>query len=102
MELPEYDPDEPLVVRWEDVIAARNAVGSLRSIVKSMGRDQQIMLIAGFGLAAGLPGRRDPSDWLWSQEDSYEWLDDLVGRLTSALPGGVVGHEPYTSEGGSQ
>lgn len=93
MEFPEYDPNEPLVVRWEDVIAARNAVGSLRSIVKNMGRDEQIMLIAGFGLAAGLPDRSNP-DPVWSREASYEWLDDLVSRLTNALPGGVPGNEP--------
>lgn len=102
MEFPEYDPDEPLVVRWEDVIAARNAVGSLRSIVNNLGRDEQVMMIAGFGLAAGLPGRTGTHESPWSQEESYEWLHDLVGRLTSALPGGLVGHEPYGPEGGPQ
>lgn len=92
MEIPEYDPDEPLVVRWEDVIAARNAVGSLRMIVKSFGDDELIMQTAGFGLAAGVD--RPTPDWLWSQDESDEWLTALARRLTSALPGGVIGNEP--------
>lgn len=91
--MPEYDPNEPLIVRWEDVIAACNAAGALRSIVNNMGDDEQVMMIAGFGLAAGLPDRGSP-DLPWSQEDAYEWLDDLVGRLIHSLPGGVPGNEP--------
>lgn len=93
MEFHEYDPNEPLVVRWEDVIAARNAVGALRMIVKTLGDDERVMMTAGFGLAAGLPGRGGP-DPIWSQEESFEWLDDLVQRLTTSLPGGVIGNEP--------
>lgn len=97
MRTPDYDPNEPLVVRWEDVIAARNAVGALRGIVQDFGGDERVMLRAGFGLSAGTD-RGDPNR-LWSQQESEEWLHDLVRRLTQALPGGVPGHEPYPPSG---
>lgn len=81
----DFDPDRSLQVRWEDLIAARNATAALRSVIASLGHDQQVMAMAGFGLAAGLPGH-NASMTAASQEESMRWLYDLLGRLTAALP----------------
>lgn len=81
----DFDPNRSLPVRWEDVIAARNAVGALRSVIATLGDDPQVMSMAGFGLTAGLPDHaRDMA--AATPQESAQWLYDLLGRLNSALP----------------
>jgi hypothetical protein len=61
-----YDPDEPLVIRHQDAIAARNAVGALLSVMRDADvtlDDYQVWRI-GHGLALGIDRdvpRADPS-----------------------------------------
>lgn len=84
-----YDPDEPLVVRWADLVAARNAAQALLVVLK----DDQVDLEA-TDRAVGWQVR----DWLTtavdaghqqaleSREEAVRWLEDLVQRLWRCLP----------------
>lgn len=84
-----YDPAEPLLVRWADVVAARNAAVALRIILK----DNEVDLEAtkrsvGWQVREWLPTAvsTDPHAALSSREEAVEWLDELVQRLGSCLP----------------
>lgn len=86
-----YDPDEPLLVRWADVIAARNAVAQLLLMV----RQDELSEYRRFTLKGGLamsvrPVERD----LESDAEVDEWLEELRDRLRSCLPS--LGTTPYT------
>lgn len=84
-----YDPDEPLVVRWADLIAARNAAQALLVVLK----DAQVDLdttdrAVGWQVRDWLTTAVDtgPQQPLESREDAVRWLEDLVQRLWQCLP----------------
>lgn len=84
-----YDPDEPLVVRWADVVAARNAAQALLVVLK----DDQVDLestdrAVGWQVRDWLPTAvaPGPHQELGSHEDAVQWLEDLVQRLWRCLP----------------
>lgn len=84
-----YDPDEPLVVRWADLIAARNAAQALLVVLK----DDQVDLdgtdhAVGWQVRDWLPTAVDvgPHGALESREEAVRWLEDLVQRLWRCLP----------------
>ncbi len=84
-----YDPDEPLVVRWADLVAARNAAQALLVVLK----DDQVDLEAtgravGWQVRDWLPTAVDtaPHQALESREEAVRWLEDLVQRLWRCLP----------------
>lgn len=84
-----YDPDEPLVVRWADLIAARNAAQALLVVLK----DDQVDLEAtvrsvGWQVRDWLSTAVDtgPQQTLESREEAVRWLEDLVQRLWRCLP----------------
>lgn len=84
-----YDPDEPLVVRWADVVAARNAAQALLVVLK----DEQVDLertdrAVGWQVRDWLPTAVAPGshEALGSPEEAVQWLEDLVGRLWRCLP----------------
>lgn len=84
-----YDPDEPLVVRWADVVAARNAAQALLVVLKDPEVDlESTRLAVGWQVRDWLPtavaqGSHEP---LGSREDAVEWLEALVQRLWRSLP----------------
>lgn len=84
-----YDPDEPLVVRWADLVAARNAASALLVVLK----DDQVDLEAtvrsvGWQVHDWLTTAVDtgPQQALESREEAVRWLEDLVQRLWRCLP----------------
>jgi hypothetical protein len=84
-----YDPDEPLVVRWADVVAARNAAQALLVVLKDAEVDLEATSRAvGWRVRDWLPtavnhGAHAP---LRTQEETVEWLEGLVQRLWRCLP----------------
>lgn len=82
-----YDPDEPLIVRYADVIAARNAVANLANIV----RDKQTSLsdYSQGALKRSLTAAVDQGstrEQFTSLDEAAQWLVDLRDRLKSCLP----------------
>lgn len=84
--LEDYDPDEPLIVRYGDVIAARNAVVQLIQVLQdtqdppSPYREDVIRL----SLATAVE-KTGTGDFATIQ-DAAEWLIALRTRLTRCLP----------------
>ena len=84
-----YDPDEPLLVRWADVVAARNAAQALLIVLKDAGVDLESTDRAlGWQVRDLLPtavveGQREE---LGSREEAVAWLEELVQRLRRSLP----------------
>ncbi|GAW52564.1 MULTISPECIES: hypothetical protein [unclassified Nocardioides] len=85
-----YDPDEPLLIRWRDAIAARNAVVALMLILQ----DRALQLDAGLESAirdwlptAVAPGRRDQAEILEDRQQALAWVRELRDRLNRVLPG---------------
>lgn len=82
-----YDPSEPLIVTYADVIAACNAVGALLLIVKdtvdplSEFRQENIK----HGLATAVAPNLDHLAFA-SLDDAASWLLALRNRLTGCLP----------------
>lgn len=84
-----YDPDEPLVVRWADVISARNAAMALLVVLN----DPELELDAtsrnvGWQVRDWLPMAvvDGPGETLQTRDDAIEWLQALVQRLNRSLP----------------
>lgn len=86
-----YDPNEPLLVRWADVIAARNAVAQLLLVV----RQEELSEYRRFTLSGGLAmSVRSVERDLQSDAEVEQWLEELRDRLRGYLPPG--GKTPYT------
>lgn len=81
-----YDPDEPLIVRYGDVIAARNAVVHLIQMLQdpedppSPYREYVIR----YSLAKAV--EKTGTAEFATVEDAADWLIDLRTRLTGCLP----------------
>lgn len=86
-----YDPDEPLLVRWADVIAARNAVAQLLLVVRQdeLSEYRRFTLRGGLAMSV-MPVERD----LVSDTEVDQWLEELRDRLRGCLPSG--GETPFT------
>jgi hypothetical protein len=84
-----YDPNEPLLVRYADVIAARNAVAQLLLVVRQDELTEYRRVTLRGGLAMGvLTVERD----LESDAEVDQWLEDLRDRLRGCLPPGGETH----------
>lgn len=84
-----YDPDEPLIVRWGDLVAARNAAQALVLVLKDDQVDLEATdLAVGWQVRDWLPTAvgTGPHAALASREDAVHWLEDLVQRLWRCLP----------------
>jgi hypothetical protein len=84
-----YDPDEPLVVRWADVVAARNAAHALLVVLNDDEVDLESTTRAvGWQVRDWLPTAvgQGPHEELRSREEAVAWLEDLVQRLWTCLP----------------
>jgi hypothetical protein len=83
----DYDPDEPLVITYGDLLAARNAVGHLvlmlndRDDPPSQFRQESIRV--GVRFAVSRSGEEDRFETL---EEAVAWLTRLRDRLGSYLP----------------
>ena len=84
-----YDPEEPLVVRWADVVAARNAAQALLVVLKDPELDLETTSRAvGWQVRDWLPTAvgAGAHEALESPEQAVAWLEDLVQRLWRCLP----------------
>lgn len=84
-----YDPDEPLLVRWADVVAARNAAHALLVVLNDADVDLESTTRAvGWQVRDWLPTAvgQGPHEELGSREEAVAWLEDLVQRLWTCLP----------------
>ncbi len=84
-----YDPDEPLVMRWADVIAARNAAQALLIVLKDPEVDLEATRLAvGWQVREWLPTavEQGSHEALASREDAVKWLEELVQRLWRYMP----------------
>ncbi len=81
-----YDPDELLVVRYGDVMAARNAVGAWIQALKHRGtRDVSAYQQSALRSAIALSVERE-SLVFDTNDELLAWLRELQARLTHALP----------------
>jgi hypothetical protein len=84
-----YDPDEPLLMRWADVVAARNAAQALLVVLKDETVDLEATdralgwQVRDWLPTAVAPGPHEP---LGSREEAVMWLEELVQRLWRCLP----------------
>ena len=84
-----YDPDEPFVVRWADVVAARNAAQALLVVLKDAEVDLESTVMAvGWQVRDWLPTavHSGQHEALATHADAVEWVEDLVQRLWKCLP----------------
>jgi hypothetical protein len=87
-----YDPDEPLVVRWADVVAARNAAQALLVVLKDAEVDlEATSRVVGWQVRDWLPTSvsKRAHEPLGSQAEVVEWLKELVCS-TAMEPHAVV------------
>lgn len=86
-----YDPDEPLIVRYADVIAARNAVAQLinaltdQQNLPSEYRRQSVMFGVAAGVAAGVMPDGQSQEFA-TFEEAVRFLAGLRDRLGGSLP----------------
>jgi hypothetical protein len=84
-----YDPDEPLLVRWADVVAARNAAQALLVVLKDTEVDLDATRLAvGWQVREWLPTAvsKTTDETIGSREEAIAWLEDLVQRLWRCMP----------------
>lgn len=84
-----YDPDEPLVVPWADVVAARNAAQALLVVLRDAEVDlESTAMSVGWQVRDWLPTAVGPGphEPLASEADAVAWLEGLVQRLWRCLP----------------
>lgn len=90
-----YDPDEPLIVRYGDVIGARNAVAQLINALTDEQdppgeyRQQTVQMCVAAGVERDEPGRE-----FRSLDDTVRWLAALRDRLGECLPFPNTGRMP--------
>ena len=82
-----YDPHEPFIVSYGDLLAARNAVTELLLILRdthhpvTLHQRESILTGLRYGVVP-----RDETYALGTVDDAVGWLRDLQGRLTGCLP----------------
>lgn len=82
-----YDPEEPLVISYGDLIAVRNVVGNFVTVLRdqveppSDFRKESLRL----GIRIGVTKDREPYAFE-TFEETLQWLVDLRDRLTKLLP----------------
>lgn len=90
-----YDPDEPMVIPYADLIAARNAVSQLVAMLNdtldppSDFRKTEVQL--GVRLAVVRDGEPHTFDTF---SEAVTWLTELRGRLTRLLPDPPLPQQP--------
>lgn len=82
-----YDPSEPLVITYGDLLAARNAVSELVAILRDQtdppSRYQQQSVMNGLRFAVLPDGQQSRFDTF---EEAVEWLIELRDHLRGYLP----------------
>ena len=93
-----YDPNEPLIIPYGDLIAARNAVAHLVTILRDQAQPpseyQKQSIATGVRIAVTRPGEPYMFDTF---DEAMAWLIELRDRLGQHLPTLPSGPREYGS-----
>lgn len=83
-----YDPAEPMIIPYADLIAARNAVSVLTALLEDTHTPltEYHVQVAQHHLSTAVSADPEEPNWLASQDAAAAYVRALRGRLGSLLP----------------